>query len=95
MADDLNLCPKKSDSYLSLPTGFLRVYRYLRCPMADQMLGIDVHTDSSVLSILHQDDVGGLQVYKDGEWLDAKPIPNTLIVNIGDMMQVLIGTYEP
>ncbi|KAL0404610.1 UNVERIFIED_CONTAM: Gibberellin 2-beta-dioxygenase 6 [Sesamum radiatum] len=89
MAKDLSFPPSKSKSYLSLPTGFLRVYRYLRCPMADRRWGIDSHTDSSVLSILHQDQVGGLQVYKNDKWLDVKPIHNTLIVNLGDMMQAM------
>lgn len=89
MAQDLNFPPHKSASYLSHPTGILRVYRYLRCPMADQRWGINEHTDSSVLSILHQDQVGGLQVLNNHQWLDVKPIRDTLIVNLGDMMQVL------
>ncbi|CAI9106990.1 OLC1v1006251C1 [Oldenlandia corymbosa var. corymbosa] len=52
--------------------------------------GIDVHTDSSILSILHQDDVGGLQVYNtsDHQWFNVKPQFDSLIVNLGDMMQV-------
>ncbi|KAI3444165.1 hypothetical protein Pfo_000830 [Paulownia fortunei] len=89
IAEDLKFPPTKSKSYLSPATGFLRVYRYLRCPMAEQRWGINAHTDSSVLSILHQDQVGGLQVYKNNKWLDVKPIPDTLIVNLGDMMQAM------
>ncbi|KAK6159086.1 hypothetical protein DH2020_006400 [Rehmannia glutinosa] len=89
IAEDLNFPPPKSKSYLSMPTGFLRVYRYLRCPMADQRWGINAHTDSSVFSILHQDQVGGLQVYKNNKWVDVKPIHDTLIVNLGDMMQAM------
>ncbi|KAG8372373.1 hypothetical protein BUALT_Bualt12G0059500 [Buddleja alternifolia] len=89
MAEDLNFPPTKSESYLSPPTGFLRVYRYLRCPIAEQRWGIEEHTDSSVVTILHQDQVGGLQVYKDNKWLDVEPIHDTLIVNLGDMMQAM------
>ncbi|KAK6159114.1 hypothetical protein DH2020_006428 [Rehmannia glutinosa] len=89
IAEELNFLPPKSKSYLSTPTGFLRVYRYLRCPMADQRWGINAHTDSSVFSILHQDQVGGLQVYKNNKWVDVKPIHDTLIVNLGDMMQAM------
>ncbi|KAK4404578.1 Gibberellin 2-beta-dioxygenase 6 [Sesamum angolense] len=89
MAEDLNFPPSKSKSYLSSSTGFLRVYRYLRCPISDRRWGIDSHTDSSVLSILHQDQVGGLQVFKNDKWLDVKPIHGTLIVNLGDMMQAM------
>lgn len=75
-------------NYLSISTGLLRIYRYPICLKPERTWGIDVHTDSSVLSIIHQDDVGGLQVDKDHQWLDVEPIPNTLIVNIGDMLQV-------
>ncbi|CAK9170781.1 unnamed protein product [Ilex paraguariensis] len=89
MAEDLKLCLKQSKSYLSPTTGMLRAYRYPRCPEAlDQACGLDVHTDSSVLSILNQDE-GGLQIYKDGDWIDVKPIPNTLVINLGDMMQAI------
>ncbi|KAL8477564.1 hypothetical protein ACS0TY_029745 [Phlomoides rotata] len=89
MAEHLNIPLSKSASYLSSPTGFLRVYRYLCCPVTEQRWGIGAHTDSSLLSIIHQDQVGGLQVYKDSEWLGVKPIQDTLIVNIGDMMQAI------
>ncbi|KAL2502143.1 2-oxoglutarate (2OG) and Fe(II)-dependent oxygenase superfamily protein [Forsythia ovata] len=89
MAHDLKLCSTKSQSYLSLPTGILRVYRYFRCMDSHKRWGIDVHTDSSVISILHHDEVQGLQVFKDNQWLDVKSIHNTLIVNVGDMAQAM------
>ncbi|KAK6788218.1 hypothetical protein RDI58_016743 [Solanum bulbocastanum] len=76
-------------NYMSIDTGLLRVYRYPRCLEPERTWGIDTHTDSSVLSIIHQDDVGGLQVYKDHQWIDVNPLPNTLIVNIGDMLQAM------
>ncbi|KAJ8543600.1 hypothetical protein K7X08_006123 [Anisodus acutangulus] len=89
MRSDLKLGPLQYQSYLSVATGLLRVYRYPRCFEPERTWGIDVHTDSSVLSIIHQDDVGGLQVYKDHQWFDVKPLSNTLIVNIGDMLQAM------
>ncbi|KAH6817519.1 hypothetical protein C2S51_001122 [Perilla frutescens var. frutescens] len=89
MAGELNFPPEKSASYLWQPTGILRVYRYLRCPVPEQRWGVSEHTDSSVLSIIHQDQVGGLQVFKNNQWLDVKPIHDSLIVNLGDMMQAM------
>ncbi|XP_060175665.1 gibberellin 2-beta-dioxygenase 8 [Lycium barbarum] len=89
LGSDLNLGPLQSQSYLSIATGLLRIYRYPICLEPERTWGIDVHTDSSVLSIIHQDQVGGLQVYKDHQWLDVKPLSNTLIVNIGDMLQAM------
>ncbi|KAL2502142.1 2-oxoglutarate (2OG) and Fe(II)-dependent oxygenase superfamily protein [Forsythia ovata] len=87
MAQDLKLWSTKSQSYLSLPTGILRVYRYFRCMDSHKRWGIDVHTGSSVISILHQDEVQGLHIFKDNQWLDVKSIHSTLIVNLGDMAQ--------
>ena len=92
MAKNLNLDTAESKSNLSESTGFIRVYRYPPCPESEDdhpTWGMDVHTDSSVLSILSPDRVGGLQVLKDDQWFTVKPISNTLIVNLGDMMQVV------
>ena len=91
MVKNLDLNLKPSESYLSENTGMVRVYRYPHCSDTNVGWGMEVHTDSSVLSILIQDDeVSGLQVLKDGQWQTIKPISNTLIVNLGDMMQVQI-----
>ena len=60
-------------------------------PLSDQS-GTDVygsapHTDFGCLTILAQDQVGGLQVKSpDGQWLDAPSIENGFIVNVGDML---------
>lgn len=46
------------------------------------------HSDAGVLTILLQDDVGGLQVFAQGAWRDISPLEGALVINIGDMMQV-------
>ncbi|KHN02078.1 Gibberellin 2-beta-dioxygenase 8 [Glycine soja] len=90
MANNLDLNLKPSKPYLAENTGMVRVYRYPNCSDANVGWGMEAHTDSSVLSILNQDDeVSGLQVLKDDQWLTVKPISNTLIVNLGDMMQAI------
>lgn len=93
MAMKLKLDEEQSKSNLSESTGNIRVYRYPSCSIPDTAWGIDVHTDSSVLSILYECEVGGLEVLKDDEWFQVKPICNALIVNLGDMMQVLIAFF--
>ncbi|KAK3433368.1 hypothetical protein EUGRSUZ_D00814 [Eucalyptus grandis] len=68
-------------------TCYLRMNRYPPCPISPDMLGLMPHTDSDFLTILHQDEVGGLQLVKDGEWIAVKPNPDALIINIGDLFQ--------
>lgn len=52
--------------------------------------GVGEHCDYGVLTILLQDEVGGLEVRsRNGEWLSAKPIPGSFVVNIGDMLERL------
>ena len=56
--------------------------------------GVGAHTDSGFLSLLLQDDVGGLQVMNGaGEWVDAPPVENTLVVNLGEMLQLATRGY--
>ncbi|KAL2931519.1 Gibberellin 2-beta-dioxygenase 8 [Bienertia sinuspersici] len=69
-------------------TCYLRMNRYPACPKYSQVLGLMSHTDSDFLTILYQDQVGGLQLVKDGKWISVKPNPQALIVNIGDLFQV-------
>jgi isopenicillin N synthase-like dioxygenase len=53
-------------------------------------VGIGSHTDIQCVTLLWQDNSGGLQVLSAGdEWLDARPIEGTLVVNIGDFLQRL------
>ena len=51
------------------------------------------HSDAGALTVLMQDDVGGLQVnipgeHGDGDWIDVEPVQGALVINTGDMMQV-------
>lgn len=69
-------------------TCYLRMNRYPACPIASEVFGLTPHTDSDFLTILHQDQVGGLQLVKDGRWISVKPNSEALIINIGDLFQV-------
>ncbi|GMI81713.1 Gibberellin 2-oxidase 9 [Hibiscus trionum] len=89
MVKNLNLCPKQSESSLDKSSGFIRLYRYPPRSVVDEACGMMEHTDSSLLSIVHQDQVGGLEIFKDNKWLLVNPISDTLLVHIGDMMQAI------
>ncbi|OAY25989.1 gibberellin 2-beta-dioxygenase 8 isoform X2 [Manihot esculenta] len=68
-------------------TCYLRLNRYPPCPIPGEVFGLMPHTDSDFLTILYQDQVGGLQLVKDGKWFAVKPNPEALIINIGDLFQ--------
>lgn len=57
--------------------------------------GVGEHTDYGLITILKQDDSGGLQVKSNSCWIEAPPIPDSLICNIGDMLERLTrGIYR-
>ena len=59
-----------------------------------QTFGVGAHTDSGFLSLLLQDDVDGLQVQNgNGQWVDAPPVEGSLVVNLGEMLQLVTGGY--
>uniref|UniRef100_A0A7I4B8D7 Fe2OG dioxygenase domain-containing protein n=1 Tax=Physcomitrium patens TaxID=3218 RepID=A0A7I4B8D7_PHYPA len=66
-----------------------RVNHYPACPDPSKVFGIPGHTDPQMLSILYQDDVGGLQVLKDGKWIGIRPDDSTLVCNLGDTFQAI------
>jgi len=74
------------------PTIWLRLLRYPpQSPQApDDLFGSAPHMDFGCLTLLAQDDVGGLQVQTPaGNWVDAKPLDGALVVNVGDMLHRL------
>ena len=69
----------------------LRVNYYPPCSMPDNVLGISPHSDTSTIIILMQhEDVLGLHIRHKGGWVPVEPVPNALVVNIGDAIEVLI-----
>ncbi|XP_034693242.1 protein SRG1-like [Vitis riparia] len=67
----------------------LRVNYYPTCRNPDQVIGISPHSDATSISILLQDDdVTGLEIQHDGGWVPVNPIPNSLVVNIGDVIEM-------
>ena len=63
-------------------------YPYEETPVAEGQLGAGAHTDYGSITLLWQDAAGGLEVMgRDGAWLAVAPRPETVIVNIGDLMQ--------
>ncbi|MBP9152171.1 MAG: isopenicillin N synthase family oxygenase [Flavobacteriales bacterium] len=73
------------------PFILFRIFHYPPQQTNSDSWGVGEHTDYGLLTILKQDAVGGLQVKSRGSWIDAPPIPNTFICNIGDMLDRMTG----
>lgn len=79
-------------------TSFVRLNYYPVCPNPsspetvrppeDGYLGVNHHTDAGALTVLHQADEPGLEVFRDGVWHLVALRPEALVVNIGDIVQV-------
>lgn len=85
----LNLPRGHFDAFMRHPTCTTRLLHYPPQPAsaASGQIGCGAHTDWGALSLLAQDDAGGLQVISHGQWIDVAPDPQALVVNAGDMMQ--------
>lgn len=68
----------------------MKINYYPPCPRPDLALGVVAHTDLSAITILVPNEVPGLQVLKDDHWINAKYIPNALIIHVGDQIEVII-----
>lgn len=73
-----------------------KVSHYPPCPKPELVNGLRAHTDAGGVILLFQDDkVGGLQILKDGQWIDVQPLDNSIVINTGDQIEVLSnGKYK-
>jgi isopenicillin N synthase-like dioxygenase len=95
LARALELPPETFTDAVSPPEVLLKVIRYVTPPdvAAGSDQGVGSHRDTGFLSFVHQDDVGGLQVERDGALIDVAPIEGALVVNIGEMFQLVTRGY--
>ncbi|KAJ9547443.1 hypothetical protein OSB04_019986 [Centaurea solstitialis] len=65
---------------------------YPACPQPDLARGGAKHSDRAFLTVLLQDEIGGLQILHNQEWVDVPPTPGALVINIGDLLQAYTTT---
>ncbi len=79
--------------YTGDPLVLFRIFNYPEIPRgdADPPWSVGEHTDYGVLTILLQDEAGGLQVKSQSQWVDAPPVPGSFVCNLGDMLDRMTG----
>ena len=82
------------NSFTKNPYALMRLIKYMGQKNIIKKIGVGEHTDFGCLVILLQDEVGGLEVkLASGEWISAVPIPESLVINIGDMLALWTRNY--
>lgn len=74
----------------------LNHYPSMDSPVTTAHLGVVPHTDSGAFTLLWQDDSGGLEVInRAGDWVGAPPVADTLVLNLGAIMDIWSGGRFP
>ncbi|CAN1235819.1 Flavonol synthase/flavanone 3-hydroxylase [Linum perenne] len=66
----------------------MKINHYPPCPQPELALGVEAHTDMSALTLLVPNEVAGLQVWKDGNWVAVDYVPGSILVHVGDQIEV-------
>ncbi|GAB2300928.1 hypothetical protein Dimus_034963 [Dionaea muscipula] len=73
----------------------MKINYYPKCPQPELALGVEAHTDVSALTFILHNMVPGLQLFYEGKWVTAKCVPNSIILHVGDTIEILSnGKYK-
>ncbi|KAM3377500.1 2-oxoglutarate-dependent dioxygenase 19 [Capsicum galapagoense] len=97
VSESLGLEESYLDKALDLESG-LQVFvgnYYPPCPQPELTMGMPPHSDHGLLTLLISNQVGGLQVQHQGKWINVNALPNSLLVNTGDHLEIFSnGKYK-
>ena len=80
--------------YTPLPNQLLKIIRYPGRDVAESAQGVGPHKDGGLVTVLLQDTVAGLRVQTEtGDWIDAPPVPETFVVNTGELLELATDGY--
>lgn len=82
------------DEHFGEPSTLIEIVRYPGTSAPEPQQGVGAHKDSGVLTLLWvEPGRGGLQVERDGAWVDAPAVPGAFVVNIGELLEYATGGY--
>jgi len=72
-----------------------KVSNYPPCPQPELFKGLRAHTDAGGIILLFQDEkVSGLQLLKDGQWIGVPPMRHSVVINLGDQIEVSVHNLQ-
>ena len=77
--------------YTANPLILFRIFNYPPVRAGDDLYGVGEHTDYGLLTILEQDMSGGLEIKMGSRWIDAPPVEQSFVCNLGDMLDRMTG----
>ena len=93
-AEALGAAPSYFDDHFGEPSTLIKIVRYPGTHEPEPQQGVGAHKDSGVLTLLWvEPGKGGLQVEREGGWVDAPPVPGAFVVNIGELLEFATGGY--
>lgn len=95
ISGSLNLPPSYIEEAIGVVYQNITISYYSPCPQPDLALGLQSHSDMGAITLLIQDDVGGLEVLKDGMWIPVAPLPDGILVILADQTEIITnGRYK-
>lgn len=95
-AEVLGVSAAEFASWHDAPLTNMTLLHYPAQPPAAEVTGIHPHKDTNVITLLHPDPVGGLEVRdRDGGWIDVDAPPDAVVVNVGEMLELWSGGRFP
>ncbi|WVZ82403.1 hypothetical protein U9M48_029669 [Paspalum notatum var. saurae] len=95
ISENLKLPPSYIEEAVGEVYQNITISYYSPCPEPDLALGLQSHSDMGAITLLIQDDVGGLEVLKDGMWIPVPPLRDGILVILSDQTEIITnGRYK-